>query len=297
MSAATASPRLLVTGATGQLGRLVVDHLLATTPPGAIAVLARSATAAADLAARGIEVRVGDYEDTASLDRAVAGIDRVLLISSNAIGARMAQHARVIDAARRAGTGLLAYTSLLHADRSPLGLAIEHRETEAAIRASGVPFVFLRNGWYTENHTASIPTALAHGAVFGCAGDGRFSTASRADYAAAAAAVLTTNGHAGHVYELAGDTAYTLADFAAEVARATGRAVGYHNLPQADFHAALRAAGLPEALAAMLADSDTGAAAGALHDDGRQLGALIGRPTTPLAATVASALAAGAAAH
>lgn len=297
MSASTPSPHLLITGATGQLGRLVAAELLSTTPPGAIAVLSRSAAAAADLAARGLEVRIGDYDDTASLDRAVAGIDRVLLISSNAIGARTAQHARVVEAARRAGVGLLAYTSLLHADRSPLGLAAEHRETEHTIRAAGVPFVFLRHGWYTENHTTATPAALAHDTVFGCAGDGRFSTASRADYAAAAAAVLTTDGHAGRVYELAGDTSYTLTDFAAAVAAATGRPVRYRNLPQADFAAALRAAGLPDGLAAMLADSDTGAAAGALHDDSRQLSALIGRPTTPLAATVAAALAAGAAAR
>jgi NAD(P)H dehydrogenase (quinone) len=297
MSAMTPSPRLLVTGATGQLGRLVIDHLLATTPPGAIAALARSTAAASDLAARGIEVRVGDYDDAASLDRAVTGIDRVLLISSSAIGSRTAQHARVIEASRKAGVGLLVYTSLLHADRSPLGLAVEHRETEAAVRASGVPCVILRNGWYSENHTASIPSALAHGAVFGCAGDGRFSTASRADYAAAAAIVLTTDGHAGRVYELAGDAAYTLADFAAEVARAAGRGVSYRNLPEADFQAALRAAGLPDAIAAMLAGSDTGAAAGALHDDRRQLSALIGRPTTPLAATVAAALGMGATAR
>lgn len=291
MSATTPSPRLLITGATGQLGRLVIDQVLATTPPGAVAALARSAATAADLAARGVEVRVGDYDDAGSLERALAGIDRVLLISSNAIGRRTPQHARVIEAARQAGVGLLVYTSLLHADRSPLGLAVEHRETEDAIRASGVPFVILRNGWYSENHTASIPTTLAHGAVFGCAGDGRFSAASRADYAAAAAVALTAEGHTGRVYELAGDDAYTLADFAAEVARAAGRAVSYRNLLQAEFDAALRAAGLPDAVAAMLAESDTGAAAGALHDDSRQLSALIGRPTTPLATTVATALA------
>lgn len=182
------------------------------------------------------------------------------------------------------------WASVLHADTSPLGLAAEHRETESLLQASGVPFVLLRNGWYTENYTASIPAALQHGVFLGSAGDGRIASAARADYAAAAAAVLTRENQAGQVYELAGDEAYTLTDLAAEISRLSGKTVAYQNLPEADFKAALVGAGLPEAIAGLLADSDTGAARGGLFDDTRQLRQLIGRPTTPLAALVKAAL-------
>jgi NAD(P)H dehydrogenase (quinone) len=179
---------------------------------------------------------------------------------------------------------------VLRADTSVLGLAGEHRETEAYIRASGVPFVFLRHGWYTENYTAGIPTALSQGAVYGCAGDGRISSATRADYAEADVAVLTADNQAGKTYELAGDGAFTLSEFAAEVSRQSGKAIGYVNLPEADYKKALLGAGLPELLAELLANSDTGVSKGALFDDGHQLSKLIGRPTTPLATTVIAAL-------
>ena len=217
-------------------------------------------------------------------------MDRILLISSNEIGQRAAQHRAAIEAATEAGVGLLAYTSLLHADASPLGLADEHRETEALIKASGLPAVILRNGWYTENYTAAIGAALTHGVVLGSAGDGRIASATRADYAAAAAAVLTRDSEAGRVYELAGDTSYTLAEFAAEVARQTGKTITYQNLPELEYRKVLVGAGLPEAFAALIADSDAAAAQGALFDDGLALSRLIGRPTTPLATSVAAAL-------
>lgn len=285
-------PQLLVTGASGQLGRLVVDQLLATVPAGRITAIARSREAAAALAARGVQARIADYDRPDTLDAALAGVDRVLLVSSNELGRRVAQHRNVIEAAMRAGAGLLAYTSVLHADTSPLGLAGEHRDTEALLRTSGLPFVVLRNGWYTENYAASIPAALAHGALIGSAGEGRVASAARADYAAAAAAVLTASRDlAGCTFELAGDDAYSLADLAAEVARQSGRPVGYTDLPEADYRAALIGAGLPEALASLLADSDRAASKGALFDDSHQLSALIGRPTTPMPATVAQALA------
>lgn len=287
-----AQPQLLVTGASGQLGRLVVDQLLAAVPADRITATVRNSEAAAELAALGVQAWIADYDRPDTLDAALAGIGRVLLISSSELGRRVAQHRNVIDAARRAGVGLLAYTSLLHADTSPLGLAGEHRDTEALLRASGLPSVVLRNGWYTENHTASIPAALAHGALIGGAGGGRVSSAARADYAVAAAAVLTApQDMAGRVFELAGDDAYSLPELAAEVARQSGRPLGYTDLPEADHRAALIGAGLPEALASLIADSDNGASKGALFDDGRQLSALIGRPTTPMAATVAQALA------
>lgn len=281
---------IVVTGATGQLGRLVVQNLLRSVPAGNIVALARDPAKAADLAALGVQVRQADYTRPATLESALAGAQKLLLISSSEVGQRVAQHRAVIDAAVRARVGLIAYTSLLHADTSPLGLALEHKETEAMLKASGLPVVLLRNGWYSENYAASVPAALAHGAVIGSAGEGRIASAARADYAAAAAAVLTTDGQAGRVYELAGDTAYTLAEFAAEIARQSDQPVVYNNLPEAEYAAALVGFGLPQPLAAMLADSDTGASKGGLFDGSRQLGALIGRATTPLRDTVAAAL-------
>jgi len=285
------APRLLVTAASGQLGRLVVARLLKNVPASQIAVAVRSEKAAAEFSALGVTAHIADYTQPASLEAAFAGVDRLLLISSSEIGQRFAQHKNAIDAAKKAGVKLIAYTSVLHADRSPLGLADEHRQTEAALAASGVPFALLRNGWYTENYLASLPSILAHGAHFGCAGDGKISSAPRADYADAAAAVLaSTESHAGKVYELAGDSAYTLADFAAEVARLTGKPIAYQNLPEADFKGALLGAGLPEPIAELLANSDTGASNGALFDDSHTLSHLIGRPTEPLAVTLAAAL-------
>ncbi|KAB0670335.1 SDR family oxidoreductase [Oryzomonas sagensis] len=281
---------IVITGATGQLGRLVVAALLKKIPATDIVAAVRNVDKAKDLAALGVQVRHGDYSQPATWDGALKGADKLLLISSSEIGQRAAQHKTVIDAAKRAGVKFLAYTSVLHADTSVLGLAGEHRETEALLRASGIPFALLRNGWYTENYTAGVPAALQLGAVYGCAGDGLISSAARADYAEAAAAVLTADNQAGRVYELAGDTAYTLTELAAEVSRRSGTAIGYVNLSEADYKGALLKAGLPEVVAELLANSDSGAAKGALFDDGRQLGKLIGRATTPLATSVAAAL-------
>lgn len=281
---------IVVTGATGQLGRLVIEALLQKLPPVQIVAAVRDPAKAEDLAARGVQVRKADYGQPAALDAAFRGADKLLLISSSEVGQRVAQHRNVIDAARRAGVKLVAYTSLLHADNSPLGLGTEHRETEAMLRASGLSHVLLRNGWYTENYAAGIPAALAQGAMIGSAGSGRIASAARADYAAAAAAVLTLDDQAGRTYELAGDTAYTLSEFAAELARQSGKAVEYKDLPQTEYEAALMTAGLPEAFAALLADSDAGASKGALFDDNHQLSKLIGRPTTPWAASIVAAL-------
>lgn len=284
-------PRILITGASGQLGRLVINNLLKTLPASQIIAMARNPEAVTDLSTRGVEVRVADYTKPETLEAAFAGVDRLLLISSSEIGQRLPQHRNVIAAAKQAGVKLLAYTSILHADVSSLGLAEEHRQTEGEIRDSGIPFVSLRNGWYTENYTASIPPALAHGAFLGSAGEGRISSASRADYAEAAAAVLTSReDQAGRIYELAGDQSYTLTQFAAEIALQSGKPVVYKNLPEEEFKAVLIGAGLPEGVAALLADSDAAASKGALFDDGRQLSGLIGRPTTPFAATVSAAL-------
>ncbi len=281
---------IAITGATGQLGRLTIEQLLKDTPANQIIAAVRNPARAKDLAARGIAVRLADYDRPETLEAAFAGADKVLLISSSEVGRRLPQHKAVIDAAKGSGAGLLAYTSILHADTSPMGLAAEHKATEAYLKASGLPFVLLRNGWYTENYTASIPAALQHGAFLGCAGDGRIASAARADYAAAAAAVLLRDAQAGQVYELAGDDAYTLAELAAEVSRQSGKAIVYHNLTEGDFKAALLGAGLPEGIAGLLSESDTGAAKGGLFDDTKQLHQLIGRPTTALAAMVKAAL-------
>ena len=286
-------PRLFVTGASGQLGRLVIEALLKTVPAANIAAGVRdpNGSAAKSLADLGVAVRTADYAEPDALAAAFVGIDKLLLISSNAIGPRVAQHRHVIDAAARAGVKLIVYTSVLHADVSPLGLAAEHRQTEAMLAASGIPFVLLRNGWYTENYTAAIPAVLAHGALRGSAGAGRIASAARADYAAAAATVLAADtDQGGKVYELAGDESYGLTEFAAEIARQSGKPVVYRNLAEPDYKAALVGAGLPDDLAALLADSDAVAAGGALFDDGRQLSRLIGRPTTPFARTIAETL-------
>lgn len=273
---------IVITGASGQLGRLVVAALLKKIPAGEIVAAVRNPAAVADLAARGVQVRQADYDQPASLAAAFAGADKLLLISSSEVGRRVPQHRAVIDAASAAGVRLLAYTSLLHADTSPLPLAAEHQETESLIRAAGLPAVILRNGWYTENYLAGVPTALQYGVVLGCAGDGRIASASRADYAEAIATVLASDNQAGRIYELAGDDAYTLAELAHAIAHQSGKAVAYQNLPEGEFKAALIGAGLPDYIAALLAESDSGAAKGGLFDGSRQLSQLIGRPTTPL---------------
>ena len=280
--------KIAITGATGQLGRLVITSLRGKLPASDIVALARTPAKAADL---GVTVRAADYARPETLEPALAGIDTLLLISSSEVGQRAAQHANVIAAARKAGVQHIVYTSLLHADTSVLNLAEEHRQTEAMLEDSGIPHTLLRNGWYTENYTASVPAALANGAFYGSAGQGRIASAPRADYAEAAAVVLAGSGHAGKVYELAGDAAYTLADLAAEISRQTGRAIPYVNLPEAEYAAALKGAGLPEGLAEGLASWDVGAAQGGLFDDGHVLSRLIGRPTTSLQTSVAAALA------
>ena len=276
-----------VTGATGQLGRLVIQDLKARVPAGDIVAIVRSAAKAAEL---GVAVHEADYDRPETLGPALAGVDTLLLISGSEIGKRAAQHHNVIEAAKRAGVQRIVYTSLLHADTSPLSLANEHLATEAELKASGIPHTILRNGWYTENYTGSIPGALAGGAFLGSAGEGRISSAARADYAEAAVAALTGTGHVGKTYELAGDEAWTLSDLASEISRQTGKTIPYKNLPEAEYAAVLKSFGLPEGLAEAIAGWDTAAVQGALFDDSRQLSKLIGRPTTPLSATVTDAL-------
>ena len=284
--------RIAVTGANGQLGRLVIEALATRLTPGAVVALVRDPAHLSAPFPNGVEVRQGDYERPETLDTALTDVDRLLLISSNALGARVVQHRNVIRAATRAGVKRLAYTSVLRADTSSLGLAEEHRQTEALIRTSGLAYTLLRNGWYTENYAASIPVALAHGAFLGSAGDGRISSAARQDYAEAAARALIEDTGPQVVHELAGDGSYTLTEFAAEIARQSGKPVAYAHLSEAEFRNTLIGAGLPEPVADLLSNSDAAAAKGALFDRSTQLSRLIGRPTTPFEATIAKALAA-----
>ncbi|GAA3410903.1 NAD(P)H-binding protein [Streptosporangium vulgare] len=281
---------IVVTGATGQLGRLVVDGLLESVPADQVAAAVRNPGKAADLAARGVEIREADYDRPETLERAFATGDTVLLISSDAVGRRLGQHRAVVDAARAAGVARIAYTSVLHADTTPLGLAAEHRSTEEHIRASGIPFTFLRNGWYTEVYAASVLQGVEHGAILGAAGEGRVASASRADYAAAAVAALTGEEDGDKIYELSGDTAWSLPELAAETSAVSGRPVVYRDLPHADHLRALIDAGLPEPVATMYADIDLDIAQGALSHTPGELSALIGRPTTPLRESVTAIL-------
>ena len=282
---------VVITGATGHLGRLVVESLLQQGVPARdITAAGRDTTKIKDLADRGVRVRAIDYDDPATLDGAFRGAARILLISASATGQRARQHGNAIDAARRAGAGLLAYTSIAHADTTTLRMAEEHQASEAALRTSGLEYVLLRNSWYTENYTAQIPAILQRGSLPGSADDGRVSAATRADYAAAAAAVLAGDGHAGRVYELGGDQAFTLTEFAAEISAQTGQPVSYHDLPVAEYAQLLISAGLPEPAAAIIADADRGLARGDLYVDSGDLHQLIGRPTTSLHDAVAAAL-------
>lgn len=281
---------IAITGATGQLGQHVIESLLKTVSASQIVAIVRNAAKATALRQQGITVREADYNNEAAFTTALQGIDKLLLISSSEVGQRSAQHRNVINAAIAADVKFIAYTSLLHADRSPLGLHVEHVETEKMLADSGIPHTLLRNGWYTENYLASAPAALEHGVFIGAAGEGKIASATRADYAAAAARVISEEGHAGQVYELAGDEAWTLSQLAAELAKQSGKNVVYQNLSEADFASALKGVGLPAGLADMLADSDVGASNGGLFDDSKTLSTLIGRSTTPLAESVKNIL-------
>ncbi|WP_430478501.1 SDR family oxidoreductase [Streptomyces sp. P11-1] len=282
---------IVATGATGELGRLVIDELLATVPAGEIAAVVRDKEKAAPLAARGVELRIADYDRPETLAGAFRTGDRVLLISGSEVGKRVAQHTAIIEAAKAAGVAQLAYTGILGGPDADFALADEHKATERLILDSGLPYTFLRNGWYTENYTANLAPVLAHGAVVSNAGEGRVASASRADYAAAAAAVVTGEGHLGKAYELSGDTAWSFAEYAALLSEVTGKEIAYNNVPAAVHQEILVGAGLPEGFAAILTDVDEAIGRGRLAGTSGDLARLIGRPTTPLATTVRAALA------
>ncbi|HCT3369632.1 TPA: SDR family oxidoreductase [Proteus mirabilis] len=281
---------IAITGATGLLGHHVIENLLQTVPANQIVAFARDVKKGSSLSQKGVLVRQADYNDKASLITALQGVDKLLLISSSEVGKRTIQHRNVIEAAKSADVQFIAYTSILHADRSPLSLHVEHVETEKMLADSGISYTLLRNGWYTENYLASVPAAIEHGVFLGAAGDGKIASATRADYALAAARVISEEGHIGKVYELAGDEAWTLEQLAKELTKQSGKQVIYNNLSQADFVAALKTAGLPDKLSNMLADSDIGASKGGLFDDSHTLSKLIGRRTTTLAESIKAIL-------
>lgn len=280
---------ITVTAASGQLGRLTVEALLARgVPAGEIVAAVRNPAKAADLTGRGVQVRHANYDLPATLPDALAGTDRLLLVSGSEVGRRVAQHSAVVDAAVAASVSLLAYTSILKADTSGIPLAAEHKATEEYIQASGLRAAYLRNSWYTENYTANLGPALGTGTLLGAANNGRVGAVPRADYAAAAAAVLVDDLEG--VYELAADEPFTMTELAAEVTRQTGTKVEYRDLDEDEYARALIAAGLPEPYARSLAAADRGIANGELASDSHDLSRLIGRPTTPLAEALAAAL-------
>jgi NAD(P)H dehydrogenase (quinone) len=282
---------ITVTGATGHLGRLVVTGLLdAGVPAAEVVAVVRTPEKAADLAARGVQVRQAAYDDAAALAAALKGVDRLLLVSGSEVGRRVEQHANVLQAAKAAGVALVVYTSAPKADDTPLPLAPEHIATERLIADFAVPAVVLRNNWYFENYDQQIAQAAETGELTGSAGAGRIAAATRADFAAATVAVLTAEQPATGVVELGGDEAWTMSDLAAAVAAETGRDVTYRDLSLEEHVGSLVAAGLPEGTAQFVAGLDQAIAQGALDTGSRALSGLTGRPTTTLAEYVHTVL-------
>lgn len=277
-----------VTGATGQLGQKVIAQLKNLISAEQIVALVRNPDKATGL---NVVLKTFDYTNLTQIEEGLQGIDRLLLISSSEIGQRATQHKNVIDGAKTAGVKFIVYTSLLHADTTSLDLAPEHLATEAALKESGIPHTILRNGWYTENYTGSVPGWVNGGAVTGSADDGKISSASREDYALAAAKVITGEGHEGKVYELAGDDAYTLSELAAELSKQTGKNIPYNNISEAAYKTALESWGIPDWLAGAIAGWDVAVAKGELFDNSKTLSELIGRPTTSLAKSLSETLA------
>lgn len=281
---------IVITGATGQLGRLVVERLLAGgTPAARIVATGRDVARLAPFAARGVATRAADFGDQAQLEAVFAEAERVLVVSTTTVGERFDNHRRAIDAARAAGVAQVVYVSAVNAASARMRLADAHRRTEEYLRGSGVPFTVLRNGWYLENYTSQLPAIREHGAVLGAGADGRVSAASRADLAAAAAAVLTGDGHLGATYELGGEP-FTLRELASVIGEEVGAPVAYRDLPEESFAEALVGAGLPPELAALLADADSGLARGELFTNRDDLERLIGRPPLTLRDAVRAAL-------
>ena len=276
-----------ITGATGQLGQLVVQKLTDKNPDAKLVALVRNPDKAKPL---GIEAKAFDYEQPEALPKALEDIDRLVFISGSEIGKRETQHKNVINAAKQAQVKQIAYTSLLHADTSSMILAPEHLATEKMLQDSGIPHTILRNGWYTENYTAGLKQAVEQGAIIGSAGDGKISSATREDYAEAIAETIINDDHTGKTYELAGDQTFTMQDLAAEVSKQTGKNIEFVNLPEAEYAQKLQEIGLPEGMAKAFASLDYSASKNDLHDESGELARLINRPTTSLSQAVKTGL-------
>ncbi len=276
-----------VTGATGQLGQIVVEKLKEKVPAENIVAFVRSVEKAASL---GVEAKAFDYMETTNQVDALKGIDKLLLISGNEIGKRLEQHENVINSAKIAGVKEIVYTSLLRADTSTLALAGEHIGTEKLIKDSGIPYTILRNGWYTENYTMTVSDVVTQGTLVGSSGEGKISSATREDFAEAAAVVLSSNGHAGKTYELAGDESFTMSDFAAELSKQAEKTIPYSNVAVEEYAKILEGAGMPEGMAQFFAGTHVSTEKGDLYDDSHELSKLIGRPTTSLSKAIADAL-------
>ena len=278
-----------VAGATGRLGQLVLGELLELVDAGDVVAIGRDPSKLADFAAKGVDVRAADYDAPETLDAALAGVDRLLLISGSALGQRPRQHAAVIDAAKAAGVGYIAYTSILDAPTTPIKLGGEHRATEDSLAASGIAHDLLRNGWYNENFFMALPLQIEAGVITGAQGEGRISSVSRADLAAGAAHVLV-HGKGGDIYDLAGDDSWTMADFAAEVSRQSGREVRFESMGEPEYAASLIELGMPQHYAEVVSNSAYSTSLCALENNSRTLSKLTGRPTTPMADTIATML-------
>ena len=275
---------IAVTGATGNLGQLVVESLIERgTAASDIVAVVRNPQKAESLAARGVVVRQADYADASALETALAGVDKLVLISGSEVGSRLAQHTNIIDAAKAAGVGFIAYTSILNAQDTPMKLAAEHKATEDVLTRSGIPFALLRNGWYWENFTNDLAGVIERGALVGAGAEGKIAAAARADYADAAAVVATTDGHEGAVYELGGDERLTYAELAAKISEFAGKPVAYQFVDEQAYEGILESVGLPAPVAQILADSDAAIAKGALDTESGDLQKLIGRSSTRVA--------------
>ena len=282
--------KIAITGATGQLGNLIIEQLLQLTAAQNIVALVRNVDKAEHFKTQGIELREFDYDRPETLVPALLGIDKLLLISANEIGRRTPQHQAVINAAKVAGVPYLAYTSLLRADTSPLGLAQEHRETEKLIQDSGITYTFLRNNWYSENYLAGVAHTIEIGTLFGAAQDGRISSASRIDYAEAAAKVLTSTGHENKTYELAGSESFSLSDLATFIGQAVNKDIIYQNLSAEEYTQGLTQAGLPAGLVDVIVDADIQTIQGAMYSASKDLEQLIGHKTTSIQDAIKAAL-------
>jgi len=281
---------IAVTGANGKLGQLVIRELLRVIPSYQIVAAVRSPEKAEDLRALGVQLREADYDRPETLEVAFRGVDKLLLISAVQPGERFRQHKAVIDMAKRSGVKLIAYTSMLRTDTSRMILANEHKATEEYLQNSGLEFVLLRNGWYLENHTETLSSAIEHGVIIGSAGQGRFASASRADLAAAASTVLTQPGHVNKIYELAGDHSYSMYEFAEEVSKQVGRSIAYNNLTPAEYEAQLLSFGVPKMIVDVIIDADVRSSTGELDSSSRDLSKLLGKNTMALSDVIKVAL-------